>query len=175
MKRFNKLPLYAGLAVFMVAVMVSAVKLGEKSSLTYNRTQASQSGALLALKFSQPDTISITINSDKEIAGVDLVIKYENNKVKILPSTLKGGNTEVLTGGVVDENKGTFSFSILPQVPIKTGVLASFNIVPANNLKNVDSEMQIIEGPDGSSVLDQDATSNILKATEKVQFSLSNK
>ncbi len=175
MTRLNKLPLYVGLAVFMVAVLISSIKLGEKSSLTYNKTRASVAGALLTLKFSQPDLISITINSDKEIAGADLVLKYDNNKVKILPSTLSGGNTGVAIGGVTDDVKGTFSFSILPKTPIKTGILASFKIVGANNLKTVDSEMQIIEGTEGSVVLDQGTKSNILSATEKVQFSLSSK
>lgn len=175
MTRLNKLPLYVGLAVFMIAVIVSSIKLGEKTSLTYNKTRASVAGALLSLKFSQPDSISVTINSDQEIAGADLVIKFDKNKVNILPSTLNGGNTTAISGGLVDEAKGTFSFSILPKNPIKAGILASFKIVPANNLKKVDSEMQIIEGVDGSAVLDQNTTTNILSSTEKAQFSLSSK
>ncbi len=175
MTRLNKLPLYAGLAVFVIAVIVSSIKLGEKSSLTYNKTRASVAGSLLSLKFSQPDRISVTLNSDKEIVGADLVIKYDKNKVKILPSTLSGENTMALSGGVLDEAKGTFSFSILPKNPIKAGILASFKMIPANNLKKVDSELLIIEGTDGSAVLDQNTMSNILSATEKVQFSLSSK
>lgn len=172
MKNFFKLPLYAGLAVFIIAVLFASLKIGEKTSLTYNQTRASATGAILILKYTSPDNVSVLLNSDKDIAGADLVIKYDKEKINVLPSTLTGSDSVIVSGGVADSANGTFTFSIIPKSPVKTGILATFKVKPLNNLENVSTAMEIVAGNDGSAVLDNRTLANILTSGNKINFGI---
>jgi hypothetical protein len=171
MKSLNKLPLYLGLSIFVFSVLVSAVKVGERNSLTSQQTRASASKATLELKFSTPDIVSVVLTSGKKIAGVDAVIKFDKNKLKILPSTLHGGSSFITAGGVIEEQKGLFSFSALAKEEVSSGIVANFNIA-ASTKSSVDSELHLLVGQDGSSVLEKTSLENILDNAGSVKVNL---
>lgn len=174
MQRFAKLPLYLGLFVFVVAVLFSAIKVGERGNLTSQRSKATTSGANLSLKYTHPHLISVILNSDKEVAGVDVVLKFNKEQVVILPSTLSGSNSFSTTGGKVDEKSGTFTFSALAKTKVTSGIIASFNIKGARGGQVV-GEINFLEGPDGSAVIESATKENILTSASGVNLSGSSK
>ncbi|MCL4339339.1 cohesin domain-containing protein [Patescibacteria group bacterium] len=173
MDRLNKLPLYMGLFIFVGAVLLSAVKVGsEKSALLVNRSNAAQSGAKLSLTFTKPNTVSVTLNSDSTVGGIDVVVKYDKSKLSILPSTLRAGSDSfITTGGIIDSNNGTFKFSALTKSGIKDGIVANFNVVPNANQKEADTQLQLVpSGSGGSNVIDKATTQNILNSVNGVEM-----
>lgn len=173
MKSIAKLPLYLGIAVFVISVLFSAIKVGERGILTSQGVKATIPKASLSLNFSSPNMISVLLNAEKEVAGIDAVIKFESGKINILPSTLQAGNSFITSGGTVDRSQGTFSFSALAKSPVSTGIVANFKIVPSKNLDKVQSELKFVEGTDGTAVIDKSTSQNVLYETSGVKFSLS--
>lgn len=175
MKTFTKIPLYLGLFVFVAAVLFSAIKVGEKGNLTSQRTRASTDNAMLELKFTSPDLVTVVLNSGKDVSGVDVAVKFDKSKIKILPSTLRSGSSFLTSGGVIDDNAGVFSFSALSRETMSKGIVGSFNIVPSGNLKTADSELSIVLGSDGSQVLDRASSQNILNSSSSVKVNIYSK
>lgn len=163
-----------GLFVFVGAVLLSAVKVGsEKSALLVNRSNAAQSGAKLSLTFTKPNTISVILNSDSTVGGIDVVVKYDKSKLSILPSTLRAvSDSFITTGGILDSNNGTFKFSALTKSDIKDGIVANFDVVPSANQKEVNTQLQLASsGSGGSDVIDKATTQNILNSVNGVEIS----
>lgn len=170
MKPAFKLPLYLGLFVLVVSVLVSAIKIGNQSSLTTSRTRANTQGASLILKYTPPNSVSILVSSDKKISGADITLLFNSEKITVLPSTLQPGLNLVTSGGIVDENKKTFSFSVIPKDKLFTdGLLATFT-VNSNSGKGANGDVQFVT-PD-TQVIDKDTGQNILKSTQGVKFTL---
>lgn len=169
MNKFVKLPLYLGLFVFVVAVLFSAIKVGERGNLTNQRSKASTNGASLSLKYTPPDLISVVLNSDKEVAGVDVVVKFNKEKVIVLPSTLRGSAAFSTTGGKVDSANGTFSFTALAKTAATLGIISSFNIQATKGNQLV-GEINFVGGNDGSAVIDKATSANILTTTTGVNL-----
>lgn len=174
MNKFAKLPLYLGLFVFVVAVLFSAIKVGERGNLTNQRSRATTSGASLSLKFTPPDLVSVVLNSEKEVAGVDVVVKFNKEKVAILPSTLRGSTAFSTTGGKVDSTNGTFAFTALAKTAVSSGIISSFNI-QATKGNQLLGEINFVGGEGGSAVIDKATSANILTTTTGVNLSSSSK
>jgi hypothetical protein len=173
MKRYKRFPLYLGLGVFIITVMVSAVKLGEKSSITEQRSLATTAGAILTMRFTAPDLISISVGSDKEIAGVDVALRFDNSKITIIPSSLSAGPSFAATGGVFDDNGDVFSFSAMSKSEtVKSAVVAGFMIRPRMTGENVSADMQPVTEDNKTAVIDKVTGENILKQAEGVKFEL---
>lgn len=173
MRILTKLPLYLGLSIFVLAVLVSAVKVGERGGIVPNQSQATVAKATLTLRFTSPDLVSITLNSEKEVAGVDVEIKYEKDKLSILPSTLTGGPTFVTTGGNLEESAGTFSFSALAkEKSLTSGIVATFNIGPVNQSKSLDTTLQFNKGEGKTAVIDKVTGENILNRADTLNINL---
>ena len=107
MKSVTKLPLYIGLFVMTIAVVVSAVKLSDNRSS--ERVKAGTANSSLSLNFSSPDIVSLAVTSDQVVAGLDAAIKFDDDKITILPSSLKGERTFITSGGRVDDGNNLFS------------------------------------------------------------------
>lgn len=172
MKSFFKLPLYLGLAVLVVAVLISAIKIGNQQAFTSQRTRASVAGGSLILKYTSPDLVSVLLTSDKSVSGVDVTLKF-NNEVTVLPSSLSGGADFVTSGGDVDSQGYIFTFSAVAKKPAVTaGVVASFTVSPkSGNSANADLQFD----QKGSSVIDKATGQNILSQTQGVKFTVSKK
>ncbi|OGG02938.1 hypothetical protein A2W14_01990 [Candidatus Gottesmanbacteria bacterium RBG_16_37_8] len=127
-KFITKFPLYLGLVVFILAVLVSAIKIGERGILVNNRLSARSDEAHLNLGFSLPNIISISLVSTKEISGADISLTYDSQKIEVLPSTLQGMTGFVTTGGSLDNKRGVFTFSAVTDTPSKTGIIATFRV-----------------------------------------------
>jgi len=176
MKSYSKLPLYLGLFVLVLSVLVSAVKVGEKQMIASQGARAKAGGASLSLNFSAPDLVGISLVSDKIIAGVDIVIKFDKNKVNILPSTLSGGSSFITSGGIIDEESGTFSFSALAkEEKLISPIVATFHVVPLVKSGSVESDMEFVDDEGKTQVLEKSTVSNILGTTTGVKFNLSAK
>lgn len=130
MKILSKLPLYTGVTVFVLTILVSAVAVGQKTSLTTVGSRASVGQAALSMTFVSPNTLSFTVSSQKSIAGVDATIHYNPAEVFIIASSLHGGVAFATTGGDDNPSNGTFSFSALPSGEVTSGIVASLTIQP---------------------------------------------
>ncbi len=168
MKKFVKLPLYFGLFIFVAAILLSAIKVGEKGSITNQKSKASSAGASLSLKYTPPNLVSVLVNSEKEIAGVDAVIKFDKENISVLPSTLRGTTAFTTTGGKVDEKNGTFSFTALVKTKTASGIIASFDI---KTLGKPSGELSFVTGSEGSAVIEAATKENILTSTVGVNLS----
>ena len=163
MKSFSKLPLYLGIFVFVLSVIVSASTIGQRKSLTGQAIQATTAKANLSLIFTVPDLVGVVLKSDKEIAGVDIVIKYDKEKVMILPSTLTAGNSFITSGGTLEDEEGTFLFSALTKdIPVVSGVVATFNVQAKRENDQVETELQFERGEGKTSLIEKSTGSDIL-------------
>lgn len=174
-KIHTKLPLYLGLGVFILSVIISGMKVGgEQLAYMTGKTSASTATASLTLRYSSPDLVSVSLDSQKDVAGVDAVLKYDKEAMSILPSTLAGGPQFITSGGVIDESKNTFSFNGLAKSPVSTGIVATFKIIQVNGVDR-DIKMDFVVGTNGSAVIEKISGENILNSTSGVKFTVSSK
>ncbi len=173
MNKFTRFPLYLGLGIFVVTILVSAVKLGEKKSLTSTKSRAGSSASTLTMRFVAPDTVNISFTADKAVSGIDAVIEYEKDKISVLPSTLTAGSSFITTGGIVDETASTFSFSAISKgADNKAGIVANFKVVSKNPEAVVATRLIFKTGEGETKVIDQVTGDNILGNAQGVEFSL---
>lgn len=171
MKFAVKLPLYLGLAVLVFSVLISVIKVGNQQAFTSQKTRANVEGASLVLKYTSPNIVSVILSSDKEVTGTDVSLKFNADKIKVLPSTLHAGPNFVTSGGTMDEALGTFSFSaIAKKLPVTNAVVASFTILSKEKGKIVDADIQFVGMT--TTVIDKAEAKNILKETQGAKFTL---
>lgn len=172
MKIFSRLPLYLGLGVLVLAVLVSTKKISDQKSLS-NAPRANQNGAVIAMKDDGGGKVSVLLTSDKEVIGVDAVIKFDKSKVKILPSTLDGGSLFITSGGVVDEASGTFSFTafVKNEENVKSAIVASF-IVESINSGGGETDLTFETGEEKTAVIDKISGENILTGQQGINLNL---
>lgn len=171
MKSVVKLPLYLGLAVLVVAVVMSAVKLSNQQAFTNLDSRANIAGASLILKYTAPNLVSVLLTSDKEVSGTDITVKYNSDKIDVLPSSLTAGTDFVTSGGNIDREASTFIFSALSKKPsVKNGVVATFTVVP-KDAKEASGDLQFIGNE--TAVIDKAEGKNILSQTQGVKFTVS--
>lgn len=169
MKRsFIRLPLYLGLAVMVASVLISAMTVGQRGSITSLKSRASSTDASLSLRFVSPNMINISLVSQKPIAGIDVALQYDKDKVTVMPSTLTSGPSFTTTGGIADETNGTFSFSAIARNPsVSSGIVATFQVVPKQT--SVDALFQFVETAGKTAVLDQASGNTMTVTTEGVK------
>lgn len=176
MKSAVKLPLYLGFAVFILSVIISAVKIGNQQVFNSDKSQAKAAGAKLVLKYTPPNLVSVIVTSQSIINGADIVLKFNSDKISILPSTLSGGPSFITSGGSVDQQAGTFSFSaIAKKSPATSEVVASFIVNSAGSFKSVDADIQFSGVGLTTTVIEKISGQNILNQVEGVKFKLSAK
>lgn len=173
MKSAIKLPLYLGLAVFVVAVIVSVVKVGNQQTFTNLGSRANVTGASLILKYTTPNLVSVVITSDKEVSGTDVTVKFNNDKIAVLPSSLTPGVDFVTSGGNVEAVANTFTFSALSKnQSVKSGIVATFTVVP-KEAQTANADLQFVGN--ATTVIDKTTQQNILTQTQGVKFTVSAK
>lgn len=173
MKSFSKLPLYLGLAVLVISVLISAVKVGNEQAFTSGKTSANVSGTALSIKYTFPNMVSVLLTGDMEIKGADVVLKYNAEKLSVLPSSLTGGSNITVIGGIADEEKNTFSFSAISKDELfKNGVLATFSV---KSKSGGSTEGDIQFAVPETQVIAKDSSQNILKSSQGIRFILSDK
>lgn len=172
MKILTKIPLYLGLSMFVLAIVVSAIKLGERNSQNSLQSRASSTNSTLTLRYSAPDLVSITLSAAHDVAGVDAVIEFDKDKIIVMPSTLVGGPKFLTTGGLTDESLGTFSFSALAKEQnIQAGIVATFTIAP-KNAEKIDTVLKFVKGEGKTAVIDRTTGENTLGSAEALDISL---
>lgn len=176
MKSAVKLPLYLGFAVFILSVIVSAVKIGNQQVFNSNKSQASTTSANLSLKYTSPHLVSIILTSQSAVAGADIVLKFNGDKITILPSSLSGGESYITSGGVVEEGTSTFSFSAIAKKESSTSdVVASFEVKPQISSKSVEADIQFSGVGSTTTVIEKISRQNILDQAQGLKFTLSAK
>lgn len=169
----KRLPLYMGLAVFVISVLFSVVKLGEQVSTSSNSVKATSATANLSLSFVSPNKISLMLTADKPVAGIDAVISFDKNKITVLPSTLKGSNVFTTSGGVVDNNEGNLSFAaIASKSGVNSGIVATFNISPKPGMNVEKTSLILLTGLNKTSVLEKDTGEKMFLKVANVEFNL---
>lgn len=160
-----------GLSVFVMAVIVSAIKVGERGVITSQTSQAARTNAVLTMRFVSPDLVSVILNAEKEIAGADVVINYDKDKISILPSTLVQGPAFVTTGGNIEESAGVFSFSaVAREKGVISGIVATFHISAKNTSEKVNTTLQFIKGEGKTAVIDKTTGENVLTRAESLNI-----
>lgn len=173
MHKMTKLPLYLGFSIFVISVLFSVVKLGEQVSISSNSVKATSTTATLTLSFIKPNKISLLLNAEKPVAGIDTVISFDKNKISVLPSTLKGSNVFTASGGVVDENEGSLSFAAIASKPIvTTGIVATFIINPKKGANTENVAVSLLTGANQSAVLEKATGEKMFLKVQNVEFSL---
>lgn len=171
MKALHKFPLYLGLFSLVVSLLVSAVRIGENRSVTTTQTKASLVISGLQLYFNSPNLITVIVSSDTEIAGIDVTLKFDPDKIRILPSTLTSSNF-IATGGIVSAENNDFSFTLTqPLIPIKSGIIASFEVEPNKNFAS-ETQIQFVTTDDKTGIYTNDSIINILRDTKGVIFKI---
>lgn len=174
MKSFAKLPLYMGLAVLVFSVLISVAKVGSQQAMTSQKTKASAGGAGLSMQFTPPNLVSVLLTSEKEVAGVDMMVKFNGSEVTILPSSLSGGVSFVTSGGNMDVKANTFTFSaIAKKTPVSNGIVATFSVVPAAGKISANADLQFAGEGTTTDVVDKVSKQNILGNTQGVKFTTS--
>ncbi|MCJ7740443.1 hypothetical protein MUP32_03960 [Candidatus Microgenomates bacterium] len=172
-KVFAKMPLYLGLSVFVISVLVSVVTVSNKNVVTNQLTQATVKSAKLSLVYNSPDLISVIVNSEKEIAGADVVLKFDREKIEIIPSSLIPGQDFSSTGGLIDENSGNFIFSVLSSGDsVMSGVMATFKIKPKEGVAGIETNISFETADEQTAVISKLENENILFQADSLQFTL---
>jgi len=170
-KIIKKLPLFLGIGVLVVSIMVSAASVGQKKSVARTVSQASEEQVKLSLIFTDPDIISVILSSPKPVLGADVVLSYDKSAVTILPSTLTGGSLFTVGSGLTDEEKGVFKFSAAAKdQPASSGILTTFRIQKKEGFTG-DTTIDFDESDQGTTVLEKDSFQNILSTTEGITIS----
>lgn len=173
MKLISKLPLYLGVSIFIVTVMMTAITVGMQKGSFETRSNASVSDVSLSMHYASPGIVSVFLTSQKPVGGMDISIRYDPKRIIILPSTLTAGPLFTTTGGITDIKNGTFSFSTLAKSEVKQGTLvASFTIQAAENSQNGDIQLQFNTGSGLTKVYDAGMTTNILTKTSGVNITV---
>lgn len=140
----TKFPLYIGMVVFVVSLLVASIKIGERTMMQTGSIRATGDIANFSLKFTSPDKITVYFTSTKEITGADFVILYNSSEIEIITSTLNGMSGYMTTGGERDLTAGKFIFSAVnTQNPLKNGFLATFNVKKAGRFENNSRQINI--------------------------------
>src|SRR3989344_9244547 len=63
MKSFTRLPLYLGIGVFVLSVILSGTAISDRNYLSRIRSQAGQNTATIKLVYAKPDLVSVVVNS----------------------------------------------------------------------------------------------------------------
>ena len=173
MRRFAKFPLYMGFSVLVVAVLYVSTQIGQQNAIN-KPSKASNTGANLSLLLTPPDLITVSMTSDKEVVGIDVVVRYEKEKVTILPSTLNGITPFIASGGVVDENSETFSFSAYNpnNSGVKSGMISKFNVRPNNPDQDLTSDLQFEVGEGQTAAIEPTGKINILNQSTGVNINI---
>ena len=168
MRIFSRIPLYLGLSIFIVAVLFSAIKVSQQGQLANLHSKAAIESVSLALHFTSPDQISLTVSSEKEVAGIDILLRYDPDQIEILPSSLVSATEFTTSGGIVDEATSTFAFSaVVNSDKVKSGIVATFKVKPKESqIKS--SSLDFVTGEGNTAVFAQDNTSDILKSTQGI-------
>jgi hypothetical protein len=168
MKAFSRIPMYTGLSVFVLAVVLSAVKVSENRSVTNLTSRASATQAVLTLNYTKPNIVSVLLTSNRDVAGLDVGLTFDPTRMTILPTTLTGGPGVVTTGGLLNEKEGTFAFSALPQGSSFTaGIVATFTISAKSDLKEK-TTLSFDTNNSRTVVLERGTSTNVLSRAEAV-------
>jgi hypothetical protein len=169
----RKVPLYLGLSVFVLTVLVSVVKVGENMSFSSQVIKATSSAATVSMTFSRPDLVGVSVSADKPFSGADIIINFDPSVLTILPSTLKGINNFTTSGGTLDSRAGTFSFAVIgSNASAKSAIVATFNVKFQNSINSTDTVMSFIEGSDKTLVLDQQSGLPVSVKTQSLEIPL---
>lgn len=161
MKALTKLPLYLGLFVFLLSVLVSSVKLSEKRTVS-SRIQATGKGVSLSMQFTKPDLITIFVNSAVDIEGIDVAIGYDEDVISIYPSTLQASDQFFTTGGNLDSDNGQFIFSAIAKSQVSNGLVGQFHIGKKQNMTAVTTKLEFLDKGQ-SAVFEKGTGNNILE------------
>lgn len=173
MKIFTKLPLYLGLGVLVLAILISTRMVSEQRSLS-NNPKASLTGAVLTMNQDGRGTVSVSLVSEKDVAGIDVVVKFDKTKIKILPSTLTSGSSFITSGGVVDDNADTFSFSALVKGDnVKSGIAGTFKV--ESIALNTESNLDFVTGEGKTAVIEKESGADILNNAVGTKLNLTAK
>lgn len=157
----------------MISVLFSVVKLGEQVSISSQSVKATSSTATLTLRFIKPDKISLFLNADKPVAGIDAVIGFDKSKISVLPSTLKGSNVFTASGGIVDDQEGSLSFAAIANKPaVTTGIVATFILNSKKGVSSGKAAVSLLTGVNQTAVLEKSTGEKMLLKATNVEFNL---
>lgn len=166
-----KLPLYLGLGIFILTVLVTGFKIGDNKSIASLLTRANKNGAVLSMQNISSSDVSILLTSVKEVSGLDVAIRIEPYGVKPLVSTLSPGPGFAISGGSYDDATSEFTFSALRKEDEPVGdVVASFSIGGAVPSSGLMVDLSFVTGGSKTVVLEKSSGKDILISAEKFSF-----
>lgn len=162
MKFLKRLPLYLGVFVFIVSVLVVSNRAAQNGTLTNTRSQASTHKAKLNLIFTSPDIVTMTLATDVSVSRADISLKYDPKTLDIIGSSVTGNASTDVSITKDDKTGGLVSFIIFPKnQDFTTGILSTFKIVKLHpNTK--DAKIEFVTAGGETAVVDSGTKENIL-------------
>ena len=97
--KFTKVPLYLGMVVLLLSLLVAASSLGNKSPTLLTRSSANIDKAIVSLSpqngsynLNEAADMGMTFSSDEPINGSDVIINFKPEIVDIQESQVLPGN-----------------------------------------------------------------------------------
>lgn len=155
MKRLTKLPLYLGMAVLVMSLVV-AVSVSQKNTITQQTSHAAVGSTSLSLnpaassfRIGESATVAISISSSQNIGGVDLVLDYNHFLGQVDEKSIMGSNKFSLVRANVDANRGVLTASFIANNPNgeSNAFIGSFGIKafkPGDMSLSIDNSSKIV-------------------------------
>lgn len=172
MNPVHRMPLYLGLAVFIIAILVSAVKIGQSRSLSQLGARAGIAPYSLRLTHTENGWVSVLLNVDRPVAGVDVSIRIPSLDATILPSSLAAGPGYIVSGGSFDEATRHFTFSAVAIGENQTGLVAKFQTGPMMRVENIPVELEFDTSEGATEVIERTTGNSLDVSTQGVRFTL---
>ena len=169
----GKLPLYVGLSVFIVSVLISTVVLGEQVFVGRKLVEAEEESSEIALVYTPPNLVGVVMTSNSEVYSIGFTLRFDPEKFFIDQSTFYPNPAFSLYYKIVDNEKGIARLRLtVKKKGVKSAVVASFAVQPVNYKGPFSSTISLLESSEDSTfVISKETDKNILTSTEGVELS----
>src|SRR3989338_5989215 len=170
--KFTKVPLYLGMVVLLLSLLVAASSLGNKSPTLLTRSSANIDKAIVSLSpqngsynLNEAVDMWMTFSSDEPINGSDVIINFKPEIVDIQESQVLPGNLFSLAYVKVDQETGKLTATLISKNKTgeKSGILLRFQLrgkAPAESRIEIDKNTKLVN-MDGTELSTDFKTSQI--------------
>src|SRR3989338_3652600 len=168
-----KVPLYAGLSIFILSVLTSTIIIGEQVFVTRKLVEAEEESERVALVYTPPNLVCAVFSSNSEVSSIGLTLGFDPDKFSIDPDTFYPGPEFSVEDSLTDSDYGIARFFLTPKTSgVRNAVIASFAVQPVNYKGRFTSTVRVLEGDnDMSFVISKKTGENILTEIKEVDLS----
>lgn len=163
----HKIPLYSGLFMFVLSVLVWGSVMGQKTYVSYRSAQATVEAASLVLRYTEPDLVSVEVQSNAPISNLHTTLRYDP-AVLAFPDSALAGSVFTLQDETAED--GEISFVAIPtKESVSSGIVATFRITRINQSQS--SDVVFVQNEENTAVFSRKTGQNVLRAAEPLTLS----